>query len=258
MKAGIRRMKEGMKEGHRRGPLVVVDYKTGRRPLTTGDARASMPLALYALAAARVLRRPCRRVELHHLPTGEIHAWEHSDATLAGTSAGPRISPLSARTPMSSSRPPRPGLPRGRRAGRRRPSRPGPAPDAAGAISAVAAPRAARRRRPAVPGMGSDPPTESRPGDGLAAPSRSAPPALGGQRLRHSGGQRLRHWAVRSAGQRLRHSIEFQNWVSVLAVVSGASTAGEWAAPGMQTRLAFSRNAMSSWIAGSHASSSSP
>ena len=63
--------------------LVVVDYKTGRRPLTTGDVRTSMPLALYAMAAARVLRRPCRRVELHHLPTGEVHAWEHTDATLA-------------------------------------------------------------------------------------------------------------------------------------------------------------------------------
>ncbi len=66
-----------------RPELVVVDYKTGRRPLTTADVRTSMPLALYALAAARVMRRPCRRVELHHLPTGEIHAWEHSDATLA-------------------------------------------------------------------------------------------------------------------------------------------------------------------------------
>jgi len=63
--------------------LVVVDYKTGRRPLTISDARASMALALYAIAAARVLRRPCRTVELHHLPTGEVLAWEHSDATLA-------------------------------------------------------------------------------------------------------------------------------------------------------------------------------
>ena len=63
--------------------LVVVDYKTGRRALSTGDARTSMPLALYAMAAAGVLRRPCHRVELHHLPTGEVHAWEHSDATLA-------------------------------------------------------------------------------------------------------------------------------------------------------------------------------
>jgi putative RecB family exonuclease len=63
--------------------LAVVDYKTGRRPLTISDARASMALALYAIAAARVLRRPCHTVELHHLPAGEILAWEHSDATLA-------------------------------------------------------------------------------------------------------------------------------------------------------------------------------
>jgi RecB family exonuclease len=66
------------------GPhLVVVDYKTGRRPLSVDDARGSLALALYALAAARSLRRPARRVELHHLPTGETPAWEHSDAALA-------------------------------------------------------------------------------------------------------------------------------------------------------------------------------
>lgn len=63
--------------------LVIVDYKTGRRPLTTDDARSSLALALYALAAARVLRRSCHRVELHHLPTGEVAAWEHTDETLA-------------------------------------------------------------------------------------------------------------------------------------------------------------------------------
>jgi RecB family exonuclease len=63
--------------------LVVVDYKTGRRELTVDDARASLPLALYALAAARVMRRPCRRVELHHLPTGQVLAWEHTDESLA-------------------------------------------------------------------------------------------------------------------------------------------------------------------------------
>jgi RecB family exonuclease len=63
--------------------LVVVDYKTGRRPLSVDDARASMALALYALAAARIFHAPCHRVELHHLPTGEVHAWEHSDATVA-------------------------------------------------------------------------------------------------------------------------------------------------------------------------------
>jgi RecB family exonuclease len=63
--------------------LVVVDYKTGRHLLTVDDARSSMALALYALAAGRVLRRPCRRVELHHLPSGEVLAWSHSDESLA-------------------------------------------------------------------------------------------------------------------------------------------------------------------------------
>jgi putative RecB family exonuclease len=63
--------------------LVVVDYKTGRRPLSTDDARSSLPLALYAVAAAGVLRRPCHQVELHHLPTGTVHAWTHTEATLA-------------------------------------------------------------------------------------------------------------------------------------------------------------------------------
>ena len=72
----------------RRGPggdteLAVVDYKTGRRALTTDDARTSLALALYALAAARIFHQPCRRVELHHLPRGEIHAWEHTEATLS-------------------------------------------------------------------------------------------------------------------------------------------------------------------------------
>jgi RecB family exonuclease len=71
----------------RRGPdgtgqLVVVDYKTGKHLLTVDDARGSLALALYALAAERVLRRPCRRVELHHLPTGRVFAWEHTAAAL--------------------------------------------------------------------------------------------------------------------------------------------------------------------------------
>ncbi len=65
------------------GGLVVVDYKTGRHVLSVDDARTSMPLALYALAAERVMRRPCRRVELHHLPTGRILAWEHTAESLA-------------------------------------------------------------------------------------------------------------------------------------------------------------------------------
>ena len=63
--------------------LVVVDYKTGRHLLTVDDARTSLPLALYALAAERVMRRPCRRVELHHMPTGRVLAWEHTEESLA-------------------------------------------------------------------------------------------------------------------------------------------------------------------------------
>jgi RecB family exonuclease len=63
--------------------LVVVDYKTGRHLLTVDDARGSLPLALYAMAAQRVLRRGCHRVELHHLPTGRVLAWVHSDAALS-------------------------------------------------------------------------------------------------------------------------------------------------------------------------------
>ena len=63
--------------------LVVVDYKAGRHLLTVDDARSSMPLALYAIAAQRVMRRQCRRVELHHLPTGRVLAWVHSDEALS-------------------------------------------------------------------------------------------------------------------------------------------------------------------------------
>ena len=64
------------------GDLVVVDYKTGRHRLTVDDARTSLALALYALAAERVLRRPCRTVELHHLPSGSVLAWEHTPQSL--------------------------------------------------------------------------------------------------------------------------------------------------------------------------------
>jgi putative RecB family exonuclease len=63
--------------------LVVVDYKTGRQELTEDDARGSQALALYALATRRTLRRDCRRVELHHLPSGQVAAFEHTDESLA-------------------------------------------------------------------------------------------------------------------------------------------------------------------------------
>jgi RecB family exonuclease len=63
--------------------LVVVDYKTGRRVLTADDARDSLALALYAFAASRVMHRPCYRVELHHLPSGEVAVWRHTDESLS-------------------------------------------------------------------------------------------------------------------------------------------------------------------------------
>ncbi|ACY96780.1 RecB family exonuclease [Thermomonospora curvata] len=66
----------------RDGQLVVVDYKTGRREPTADDARTSLALGGYAVAAAHVLRRPCRRVELHHLPSGTVAAWEHTAESL--------------------------------------------------------------------------------------------------------------------------------------------------------------------------------
>lgn len=65
----------------RDGELVVVDYKTGRRP-EAADARRSPALALYALGARHTLRRPCTRVELHHVPSGEVVAAVHDDASL--------------------------------------------------------------------------------------------------------------------------------------------------------------------------------
>jgi len=58
--------------------LVVVDYKSGKRLLTAYDARSSLALALYALAVTRMFRKPCLRVELHHLPTGDVVAHDHT------------------------------------------------------------------------------------------------------------------------------------------------------------------------------------
>ena len=70
--------------------LVVVDYKTGRHLLSVDDARSSLALAIYALAAARALRRDCRRVELHHLPSGQVLAWEHTRGVAAAAPAAGR------------------------------------------------------------------------------------------------------------------------------------------------------------------------
>jgi putative RecB family exonuclease len=66
----------------RDGELVIVDYKTGRHALTTDDARGSQALAMYAVAATRTLRKPCHQVELHHLPSGSVAVWTHTDEAL--------------------------------------------------------------------------------------------------------------------------------------------------------------------------------
>ena len=60
----------------------MVDYKTGRHVLSVDDARSSLALALYAIAASRTLHRDCRQVELHHLPSGQVLTWTHTDETL--------------------------------------------------------------------------------------------------------------------------------------------------------------------------------
>jgi RecB family exonuclease len=63
--------------------LVVVDYKTGRSVSTEDEARGSPALAAYVLGVRRTLRRACSRVELHHLPSGTVAAFEHTDRSLA-------------------------------------------------------------------------------------------------------------------------------------------------------------------------------
>ena len=126
------------------GELVVVDYKTGRHLLTVDDARTSLALALYALAAERVMRRPCRRVELHHLPTGKVLAWEHTPESLARQLG--RAEAIAAECARADERY------KAAAAGGRRPtrsSRHDRASAAAGATSARTAPRAARQLSPA-------------------------------------------------------------------------------------------------------------
>ncbi|PXY19883.1 recombinase RecB [Prauserella coralliicola] len=66
----------------RDGELVIIDYKTGRNAPDEYEARGSQALALYAVAAARTLRRPCHRVELHHVPSGTVAAAEHTPESL--------------------------------------------------------------------------------------------------------------------------------------------------------------------------------
>jgi len=62
--------------------LVVVDYKTSRRPSTEDETRTSLQLAMYAAATARTLRRPCTTVELHHVPSATIASWTYREGQL--------------------------------------------------------------------------------------------------------------------------------------------------------------------------------
>ncbi|TQS46702.1 RecB family exonuclease [Cryptosporangium phraense] len=102
----------------RNGEPVVVDYKTGRGALSEDDAAGSQALALYALAAAKTLRRPCRRVELHHLSAGEVYSHVHTPERLerhlrrAEQTAADAVeaeSKLSAGAPVDEAFPPDPG-----------------------------------------------------------------------------------------------------------------------------------------------------
>jgi putative RecB family exonuclease len=61
---------------------VVVDYKTSRTQPTDDDARTSLPLALYAAAVWKMFRRRCVRVELHHVPSGQVASHVHSGESL--------------------------------------------------------------------------------------------------------------------------------------------------------------------------------
>jgi RecB family exonuclease len=67
----------------RDGELVVVDYKTSRRQPDDDEARTSLALGIYAAAAAAIFRRDCLRVELHHVPTGEVAVHRHTPESLS-------------------------------------------------------------------------------------------------------------------------------------------------------------------------------
>ena len=62
---------------------VVVDYKTGKHLLTDDDARTSLALAAYVLGVRRTMKKRCYRVELHHIPTQQVAAFEHTEESLA-------------------------------------------------------------------------------------------------------------------------------------------------------------------------------
>ena len=62
--------------------LVVVDYKAGRQQPGVDDARGSLALALYVLGVRATLHASCTRVELHHVPSGAVATWDHTEESL--------------------------------------------------------------------------------------------------------------------------------------------------------------------------------
>lgn len=137
----------------RRGDeLVVVDYKTGRRPLTSDDARSSLALAVYAIAASRMMRTPCHAVELHHLPTGEIVEWRHTDESLGRHLRRAEEVATEAATADERYRE---------------------------VMSAAPRPGAASRRSPAVPVTPTRPASPASPGSAATVPAAGEHPGLG-------------------------------------------------------------------------------
>jgi putative RecB family exonuclease len=67
----------------RDGELVMVDYKTGATVPTIDDVKVSRALAIYALVVQRSLKRPAYVVQLHHVPSGVVVEYRHTDETLA-------------------------------------------------------------------------------------------------------------------------------------------------------------------------------
>ena len=133
------------------GPeAVIVDYKTGRAGVGPDDARGSRALALYAYAAQRVFRRPCRRVELHHLPTGTIAAHEHTERVDRPAGAAEPSRPRRTSWPLSARSPPEPT--------RSRRSRPGPGPGVPGVTTAGCA-----RPAPTLQSVSRGPPSRPLP-----------------------------------------------------------------------------------------------
>src|SRR5215472_5012257 len=155
--------------------LVVVDYKTGRHLLTVDDARTSLPLALYALAAER-----------SYITCQPARSWPGSTRRKRwpGSSAGPRTSPPNAQPPTSST---------GRGWRRPRPtgsSRRGPAPGAGGATTSSTVRKAGPPPSRVSPGTGSNP---CLPADFFCRVPELVQRAGGGLRGLH-------RWGVRGSG----------------------------------------------------------